>query len=264
MLEPRRLAARAVAQRMAHTLGERGGRAPSATACGWTRASRARRASRSSPRGSSTRCCRRTRRWRASRRCIFDEFHERSLQADLGLALALDARAHLSPDLRLLVMSATLDGDAVARLLGDAPLVSAPGRAFAVETRLHGPRRRRCLPRRARAPGEPPRSRVARLIAARAARGDTATSWSSCRARARSAACSRCSPADRAAARDVRVLPLFGDLRARSRMPHSRPRRAGHPQGGARHQHRRDQSHHPGRARRGRLGSGAPRRASIR
>ena len=49
---------------------------------------------------------------------IFDEFHERSLQADLGLALALDARRHLRPDLRLLVMSATLDGDRVAALLG--------------------------------------------------------------------------------------------------------------------------------------------------
>src|SRR5690606_37464923 len=52
---------------------------------------------------------------------IFDEFHERSLQADLGLALAVDARRHLRPDLRLLVMSATLDGERVAALLGDPP-----------------------------------------------------------------------------------------------------------------------------------------------
>ena len=51
---------------------------------------------------------------------IFDEFHERSLDADFGLALALDSQAHLRPDLRLLVMSATLDGARVARLLGPA------------------------------------------------------------------------------------------------------------------------------------------------
>jgi ATP-dependent helicase HrpB len=69
---------------------------------------------------------------------IFDEFHERSLQADLGVALALDARAHLTPELRLLVMSATLDGAAVARLLDDAPLISAHGRIFPVETRYAG------------------------------------------------------------------------------------------------------------------------------
>ena len=58
---------------------------------------------------------------------IFDEFHERSLQADLGLALVLDARENLSPDLKVLVMSATLDGEAVARLLGDAPIVTSEG-----------------------------------------------------------------------------------------------------------------------------------------
>jgi ATP-dependent helicase HrpB len=65
---------------------------------------------------------------------IFDEFHERSIHADLGLALALNAQAVLRPDLRLLVMSATLDAGAVARLLDDAPVVRAEGRAFPVET----------------------------------------------------------------------------------------------------------------------------------
>src|SRR5437773_12508926 len=65
---------------------------------------------------------------------IFDEFHERSLQADLGVALALDAREHLTPGLRLLVMSATLDWATVARLLRDAPLVTATVRLFAVLT----------------------------------------------------------------------------------------------------------------------------------
>ena len=66
---------------------------------------------------------------------IFDEFHERSLHADLGLALALETQAVLRPDLRLLVMSATLDGEAVARLLGDAPIVTSEGRSHPVETR---------------------------------------------------------------------------------------------------------------------------------
>jgi ATP-dependent helicase HrpB len=65
---------------------------------------------------------------------IFDEFHERSLNADLGLALCLDAQKEVREDLRILVMSATLDATAVARLLGDAPIVTAAGRAFDVET----------------------------------------------------------------------------------------------------------------------------------
>jgi ATP-dependent helicase HrpB len=66
---------------------------------------------------------------------IFDEFHERHLHSDLALALCLDVRSGLRPDLRLLVMSATLDAGPVARLLGDAPLVTSRGRAFPVEIR---------------------------------------------------------------------------------------------------------------------------------
>jgi len=66
---------------------------------------------------------------------IFDEFHERSIHADLGLALTLDVQEHLRSDLRILVMSATLDGLAVASLLGDAQVVQSAGRAFPVETR---------------------------------------------------------------------------------------------------------------------------------
>ena len=69
---------------------------------------------------------------------LFDEFHERSLDADLGLALALDARSALRSDLRLLVMSATLDGARVAKLLGGAPVIESEGRAHAVETRYPG------------------------------------------------------------------------------------------------------------------------------
>jgi len=66
---------------------------------------------------------------------IFDEFHERSLDADLGLALALDAQQALRPDLRIVVMSATLETQAVARLLGGAPVIESPGRMFPVDIR---------------------------------------------------------------------------------------------------------------------------------
>src|SRR5438552_14381802 len=69
---------------------------------------------------------------------LFDEFHERSLDADLGLALARDAQQGLREDLRLLVMSATLDGARVAALLGDAPVIASEGRAFPVDTRYLG------------------------------------------------------------------------------------------------------------------------------
>jgi ATP-dependent helicase HrpB len=69
---------------------------------------------------------------------LFDEFHERSLDADLGLALARDGQTGLREDLRILVMSATLDGARVARLLGEAPVIASEGRAFPVETRYLG------------------------------------------------------------------------------------------------------------------------------
>jgi ATP-dependent helicase HrpB len=69
---------------------------------------------------------------------LFDEFHERSLDADLGLALARDAQTGLREDLRILVMSATLDGARVAKLLGEAPVIASEGRAYAVETRYLG------------------------------------------------------------------------------------------------------------------------------
>jgi ATP-dependent helicase HrpB len=69
---------------------------------------------------------------------LFDEFHERSLDADLGLALARDAQTGLREDLRILVMSATLDGARIGKLLGDAPVVASEGRAFPVETRYLG------------------------------------------------------------------------------------------------------------------------------
>jgi ATP-dependent helicase HrpB len=137
VLEPRRVAARAVAARMAQTLGE----SPGAT-IGYrmrleTRVSRATRIEVVTE-GVLTRLLQEDPALEGVAAVIFDEFHERSLQADLGLALCLDARATLSTELRVLIMSATLDGAAVARLLGDAPRISAEGRTFAVETRYAG------------------------------------------------------------------------------------------------------------------------------
>jgi ATP-dependent helicase HrpB len=137
LLEPRRVAARAVAARMAQTLGENPGGAIGYRMRLETRVSRATRIEVVTE-GVLTRLLQEDPALEGVAAVIFDEFHERSLQADLGLALCLDGRAALSPALRVLVMSATLDGAAVARLLGDAPRVSAAGRAFAVETRYAG------------------------------------------------------------------------------------------------------------------------------
>jgi ATP-dependent helicase HrpB len=134
VLEPRRIAARAAAERMAHTLSE---------AVGERIGLRARMVSRSGPRtrievvteGVFTRMILDDPELSGVGAVLFDEFHERSLDADLGLALALDCQAGLREDLRILAMSATLDGARVARLLGDAPVVASAGRAFPVETR---------------------------------------------------------------------------------------------------------------------------------
>ncbi|MEK7245763.1 MAG: ATP-dependent helicase HrpB [Pseudomonadota bacterium] len=137
MLEPRRLAARMAAGRMAATLGER---------VGETVGYRIRFDSRVGPRtrievvteGVLTRMLRDDPSLGPHGLVIFDEFHERSLHADLGMALALESRAVLRPDLRLLVMSATVEGGPVARLLGGASVVTAEGRAHPVETRWLG------------------------------------------------------------------------------------------------------------------------------
>src|SRR5262249_30599263 len=72
---------------------------------------------------------------------IFDEFHERSLHADVGLALTLHARTVLRPDLRMLVMSATIDAEPVATLLGDARVIVSEGQSHPVDTRYVPPRR---------------------------------------------------------------------------------------------------------------------------
>ena len=132
MLEPRRLAARAVATRMAQLLNEPVGR---------TVGYRTRLDSKVSPatrievvtEGILTRWLQRDQSLEGVALVIFDEFHERGLQADLGLALTLDAQGTLRDDLKILVMSATLDGEAVAALL-EGGIVTSAGRMFPVDT----------------------------------------------------------------------------------------------------------------------------------
>jgi len=137
VLEPRRIAARAAAERMAQTLSE---------VVGERMGLRARMVSKSGPKtrievvteGVFTRLILDDPELSGIGAVLFDEFHERSLDADLGLALALDCQRGLRDDLRILPMSATLDGARVARLLGDAPVIASEGRAFPVETRYLG------------------------------------------------------------------------------------------------------------------------------
>jgi ATP-dependent helicase HrpB len=134
LLEPRRLAARAAAERMAQSLGE---------SVGDTVGLRVRLQSRISARtrlevvteGVFARMILDDPALEGVAAVIFDEFHERSLDADLGLTLALEAQAGLREDLRILVMSATLDGARVARLMSGAPVIVSEGRAYPVETR---------------------------------------------------------------------------------------------------------------------------------
>jgi ATP-dependent helicase HrpB len=136
LLEPRRLAARAAAARMAATLDE---------AVGETIGLRMRLESKISAKtrvevvteGVFARMILDDPVLQGVACVLFDEFHERSLDADLGLALALDAQGALREDLRLLVMSATLDGARVAALIS-APVIESAGRAFPVETRYLG------------------------------------------------------------------------------------------------------------------------------
>src|SRR5277367_3646349 len=137
VLEPRRIAARAAAERMAATLSEK---------VGETVGYRVRLASRVSARtrievvteGVFTRMILDDPGLEGTAAVLFDEFHERSLDADLGLAFARDSQMVLRDDLRLLVMSATLDGGRIAGLLGDAPVIESLGRQYPVETRYLG------------------------------------------------------------------------------------------------------------------------------
>ena len=134
MLEPRRVAARAAANRMASTLGEPVGRTVGFRVRADTRVSRETRIEVVTE-GVLTRMLQSDPTLDDVALVIFDEFHERSLHAELGLALVIHARTLLRPELRVLVMSATIDGAAVAALLGDAPVIVSDGRSFPVETR---------------------------------------------------------------------------------------------------------------------------------
>ncbi|MBU7317433.1 ATP-dependent helicase HrpB [Paenibacillus oleatilyticus] len=134
MLEPRRLAARAAARYMASRLGEQ---------VGETVGYRVRLDTKVGPKtrieviteGVLTRLLQADPALEDVAAVIFDEFHERSLHADLGLAFALESQAVLRDDLRILVMSATLDAAPVAALMRDAPVVVSEGRSYPVETR---------------------------------------------------------------------------------------------------------------------------------
>jgi len=137
VLEPRRIAARASADRMAKTLGERAGETVGYRVRFGSKISRATRIEVVTE-GIFTRQILDDPELSGVAAILFDEFHERSLDADLGLALARDAQSGLREDLRILVMSATLDGARVAKLLGEAPVVESEGRAFPVETRYLG------------------------------------------------------------------------------------------------------------------------------
>lgn len=134
LLEPRRLAARAAARRMAELLGEEPGET-----VGYAMRMENRTSARTKilvvTEGVLARMILDDPELPGVSAVFFDEFHERSLDGDFGLALALDVQGALRPDLRLLVMSATLDGARVARLLSGAPVIESEGRAFPVDIR---------------------------------------------------------------------------------------------------------------------------------
>ena len=209
MLEPRRLATRAVAQRMARTLGEPVGR---------TVGYRMRRDTRVSgdtrievvTEGVLTRMLQTDPALEGVAAVLFDEYHERSLQADLGLALTLDARETLRPDLRVLVMSATLETQGISRLLGGAS-VTSEGRTYPVETRYAG--KGLPLPPEGQARGaESPEQGVTRLIlrALGEEEGDVLVFLPGAREIRRVSALLETAGAQ---AR-VRILPLYGELPA--------------------------------------------------
>ena len=137
VLEPRRLAARAAASRMAATLGEEVGATVGLRVRFGSKVSRATRIEVITE-GIFTRLVLDDPSLDGVAAVLFDEFHERSLDADLGLALARDVQQGLREDLKILVMSATLEAARVASLLGDAPVIESEGRAYPVATHYLG------------------------------------------------------------------------------------------------------------------------------
>ena len=205
LLEPRRVAARAIARRMASLLDE-----PVGATVGYrmrldTRVSRDTRIEVITE-GVFTRILQGDPELGAVGCVIFDEFHERSLSADLGLALCLDARAALESTFRVLVMSATLDGARVAALLGDAPIVDVPGRQFPVEI-VYAARAAPLLPGGA----DSPERLVAQVV--RRALGESSGDLLVFLPGAGEIRCVASLLADLGGAR-LRLLPLFGDLDA--------------------------------------------------
>lgn len=198
LLSPRRITARAAAARMAAERGER---------VGETIGYRVRLDSRVGPQtrievvteGVFTRMVLDDPELSGVAAVLFDEFHERSLEGDLGLALARDAQSALRPDLRIVVMSATLDAARVAALLGDAPVIVSEGRMFPV----------RCVyrPRDPRAPLEQDVAAVVRAALA-AERGSALVFLPGMREIERTAETLRASLADAS----VDVRPLYGAM----------------------------------------------------
>ena len=139
MLEPRRLAARAAAHYMAQQLGEQVGETIGFRVRGESRVSSRTRIEVVTE-GVLTRMLADDPTLDGIGLVIFDEFHERSLNADVGLALSLQSQHLVRDDLRLLVMSATLEGRVVAQVLGDAAVVESEGKMFPVATHFVPPR----------------------------------------------------------------------------------------------------------------------------
>lgn len=214
MLEPRRLAARAVALRMAQTLGEAVGRTVGYRMRLDTKVSQDTRVEVVTE-GVLTRMLQTDPALEGVAAVLFDEYHERSLQADLGLALVLDARESVAPDLKILIMSATLEGAAVARLLGDAPVVTAHGRSFPVATR-HAGKGLPPLPEigPARGTQESAEALTARIVrrALEEEQGDLLVFLPGAREIHRVRALLEGSPAAAAGTDRLQILPLYGEL----------------------------------------------------
>ena len=140
LLQPRRVAARASAERIASLLGEKLGQSVGIRTRIETIISNTTRLEVVTE-GILTRIIQNDQSLEGYSAVIFDEFHERNLTGDLSLALAWDCRRQLRPDLRIMLMSATLPETEIKSVFGDIPLVSVPGRSFPVETFYKAPLR---------------------------------------------------------------------------------------------------------------------------